>query len=84
MIVFYLSFFLIRIILVIPVLLGEITLTISDSTAEPDSMVSEIVRMVFLSTAEISEITRLKSDLQGPNTLSATNLVSNNDMAIYR
>ena len=36
------------------------TLTISVSTSEPVCMVSEIVRMVSLSTTEISEITRLK------------------------
>ena len=36
---------------------------------EPVSTESEIVRVVSFSTTEISEITRLKSDFQGPNTL---------------
>ena len=45
---------------VISVILRETTLTISDWTGEPVSMESEIVRVVSLSTTEISEITRLK------------------------
>ena len=38
----------------------EITLTISDSTSENDSMESEKVSVVSLGTMEIFEITRLK------------------------
>ena len=49
-----------RIISVISVVLRETTLTISDLTSEPVSKESEIVRVVSLSTAEISEIIRLK------------------------
>ena len=64
-------FFLIlnRVIVVISFVLNKTTLIISDSTFEPVTMVSEIVRVVSLSTTEISEVTRLKSDLQSPNTL---------------
>ena len=43
--------------------------TISDSTGKPVSMESEIVTVVSLFTTEISEVTRLKSDLQGRDTL---------------
>ena len=62
--------FLYRIISVISVVLRENTLTISVSTREPVSMESEIVRVVSFDTTEISEKTRLKSDLQCPETLS--------------
>ena len=48
-------------------------LTISGSTGEPVSMESETLRVVFLCTTEISEITRLKSNLQG-RYLNSTNL----------
>ena len=45
---------------VISFVLGETTLTISDSIDGPVSMESEIVRVISRSTTEISEITRLK------------------------
>ena len=52
--------FLNRVISVISVVLTETTLTISDSTGETVSMESDIVRVVSLSTTEISEVARLK------------------------
>ena len=48
----------------------------SDSTAEPVSTESEIVRVFSNSTMEISEITPLKSDLQGPKTISCLTVYS--------
>ena len=56
---FFFSFMLNRVISVISVvdLLRKITLTISDLNSDPVSMESEIVRVVSLSTTEISEIT---------------------------
>ena len=53
-------FFLIRAISEISVVLSKTTLIISDSTGEPVSMESEIVRVDSLSATEISEITRFK------------------------
>ena len=49
-----------RFISFISVVLQETTLTISVSTGELVSMETEIVRVVSLSSTEISEITRLK------------------------
>ena len=49
-----------RVTSVISVLQRETTLINPDSTGEPVSMESKIVRVVSLSTTEISEITRLK------------------------
>ena len=45
--------------------LRETTLTISDSTGAPVSIESEIMRVVSLSTTEITEITRLKTSYSG-------------------
>ena len=56
---FFFNFFLNRVILVISVVLSETTITISDSTGEPVSIEVEIMRVVSLSTTEISEITQL-------------------------
>ena len=49
----------------ISVALRETALTISISTGAPVSIKSAIVRVFSLSITEISEITRLKSDLPG-------------------
>ena len=46
-------------IISIVLVLSETTLTISDSTGERVSMESEILRVVFLGTTAISEITQL-------------------------
>ena len=46
---------------VISVVLRGSTLTFSDSTVEPVPMESEIMRVISLSTTEISEMTRLKT-----------------------
>ena len=59
-----------RIISVISVVLRETTLTISDLTSEPVSKESEIVRVVSLRTAEISEIIRLKIQSSGSEYLN--------------
>ena len=48
------------VISVIPVVLRKNTLTISDSTGEPVSMESEILRVIFFIKTEISERKRLK------------------------
>ena len=48
-----------RVLSVISVVLREMTLTTSVLTCEPVSMESEIVRVVFLRTMKISEITQL-------------------------
>ena len=53
-----------HLISVITVALREITFIVLDSTGEPVPMVSEVVRVVSLSTTEIPEITRLKIRLQ--------------------
>ena len=53
------------IISVISVVLRETALTISDSTGELFSMKSDTVRVVSLSTTEISEKTRLKPRSSG-------------------
>ena len=57
-----------RFISVISVVLGENTLAISFSTGEPDSMESEMVRVISLNTTGISEITRLKIRPSGQDT----------------
>ena len=62
--------FLNRVIPVISVLLRETTLTITVSTGEFVSMESEKVRVFFLSTTEISEITRLKIRFSGSDCLN--------------
>ena len=50
----------------------ESTLTISDLIEIGLSVETEIVRVISLSSTEISEITRLKkTDLQGPDTLNS-------------
>ena len=49
-----------RVISVISVVLRETTLTFLDAIGDTVSTESEIVRVVSLSTTEISEITRLK------------------------
>ena len=49
-----------RAISVISVVERETTLTVSITTGEPVSIESEVVRVVSLSTTEISKITRLK------------------------
>ena len=54
-----------RIITVISVVLRETTPIISDSTGETFSMESEMIRVVFLRTTEISEIARLKIRFSG-------------------
>ena len=53
-------FFLNRVISVISIVLRETTLTTSDSSGELVLIESEIMRVVYLCTTEISEITRLK------------------------
>ena len=63
-----------RVISDISVVLRETTLTISDSIETVPPVESEIVRVVYLSTTKISEMTRLKkkkkgNDLRGPDTL---------------
>ena len=65
------SFYLNSVIWDVFVVLSEITLHISDSTGVPVSMESEIMRVVSLSTMEISEITDLKkkSDLHDQDTV---------------
>ena len=57
--------FLDRVISIISVVPRESTLTISVSTGQSVSMESEIVRVVSLSTTEISEIRRLKIGYSG-------------------
>ena len=57
------------VISVVFIVLREITFTFSDSTCETVSIESEILRVVSLSTAEISEITRLLIRSSGPVTL---------------
>ena len=52
-------FFFCLFIPVVSIELRETTLTSSDSTGDPVSMKSEIVRVVSLSKTEVSEITRL-------------------------
>ena len=59
-----------NVISIISAVLWETTIAISDSTGEPVSMESEIVRRVSLNTTEISDITPLKSDLQDPYTFN--------------
>ena len=63
-------FFLSRVISVISVVLSETTLTMSVSAGEPVSMETEIVRVVPLSTTEISEMTRLKIRSSGSGYLN--------------
>ena len=58
-------FFSNRVISVISVVLRETSPIILDSTGEPVSIESDIVRVVSLSTTEIPEITRLKSRSSG-------------------
>ena len=69
----------------------ETTLTISDSIETGSTVETELVRVVSLSTREITEITRLKrkkkkNDLQGPNTLILRQTINikliHNDMIV--
>ena len=53
-------FFFNHVISIISTALRETTLTIPDSSCEPFSMKSEVVRVVSLSTTELSQLTRLK------------------------
>ena len=52
-----------RVISDISVVLGETTLTISDSVETGSPVESEIVRVVSLRTAELTEITRFKNPI---------------------
>ena len=52
--------FLNRVFLVISVILKETTFSISDLTGVPVLMEYEIVRVVSLSTNEVSDVTQLK------------------------
>ena len=74
---FFFFFFLNRVISVISVILRENTPIIPDSTGEAFSKESEIMRMVCLNTTEISEIKRLKCDLQGPDILITKRKMNN-------
>ena len=60
-----------RVIMVISVVLRETNLTISVSTGGPVSKEYEIVRVVSLSTTEISEITRLEVRSSGSGFLKS-------------
>ena len=62
-------FFFNRVIPVISVVLRKTTLTISMLTGEPISTESETERVVFVSTTEITEITRLKIQSSGDRCL---------------
>ena len=59
-----------HVISVISIALRETTLTISDTTGKTVLVESEIMRVVSLSTTEISEITRLKIRSSGWGTLT--------------
>ena len=63
------------------IVLRETTLTFSVSTGEIVSMESQVVRVVSLSTTEISEITRLKIRSSGKGYLNA--LAECNSCAYY-
>ena len=71
-IVFCFFFFQNRVISVISFVLRETTLTILISTGDLVSMESEIVRVVSLSRAEISELPLLKIRSSGPRYLNNT------------
>ena len=74
-------FFFNLVVLVISVVLWEITPTISDSTDEPVSKESEMLRVISRSTTKISNITKLKIQSSGADTLITK--ITSNWLAFY-